>query len=309
MEEGYPKREGMAGNESPKITSPAFLRRKLQEKGLSPRRSLGQNFLVDENILHKIISAATPTPGDFILDIGAGPGALSLALAESGCHVIALEKDKGLASFLREEAEERGFDRLQVVEGDVRRLELRETCADLWGEEPFMRKIKVVGNLPYYLTTPLLFQLLQGDLQLQLLVLMVQLEVARRIKAAPGSKEYGALSLLCRYYSRPRLLFKVPPSVFYPPPEVASAVVSLEVLDRPPSEVGNEDLFWAIVKKAFQKRRKTLPNALEGLHNLHKEQWAELIKKAGLSPSCRGETLSLEQFAYLAQISYNNRVI
>ncbi len=288
-----------------KVTSPAFLRHKLKEKGLTPRRSLGQNFLVDENILYKIISAASPAPGDLVLDIGAGPGALSLALAERGCRVIALEKDKGLAAFLREEAKERGFDQLQIIEGDVRRLDLLETCVSLWGT-PLAGKVKVVGNLPYYLTTPLLFQLLQGDLRLELLVLMVQLEVAHRIKASPGTKDYGALSLLCRYYTNPRLLFKVPPAVFYPPPEVNSAVVLLEVLSQPPYQVANEALFWEIIKRAFQKRRKTLPNALEGLNNMDKEQWKVLVNKAGLSSSCRGETLSLEQFAYLAQISYNN---
>lgn len=292
-----------------KVTSPAYLAKLLQERGLAPRRSQGQHFLVDENILGRILAGASLEESDYVLDIGAGPGALSLAMAEKVAGVIAVEQDRGLVELLKDQAAIRGLNRLHIVEGDVRRLDLEKICRDRWGalgQEG--RNVKVVANLPYYLTTPLLFQLLQGSLPLKLLVLMVQLEVARRINAEAGQKDYGLLTVLCRYYTNPRFLFKVSPGVFYPRPAVDSAVVLLDVARPPAVETRQENLFWKIVRAAFQKRRKTILNALEGIEMMEKAEWAKLLKKADIQPSRRGETLSLVEFAKLGEILYNESV-
>jgi 16S rRNA (adenine1518-N6/adenine1519-N6)-dimethyltransferase len=294
-----------------KVTSPAYLKKILRERNLHPRRSMGQHFLVDENILAKIISAAKLDENDLVIDIGAGPGALSLTMAKEVAGVIAVEWDGGLSALLQEQAQMRGLKNLHVVEGDVRRLDLEKICREKLEEihsgGATAGQVKVVANLPYYLITPLLFKLLQGALGIKLLVLMVQLEVARRIMAVPGGKEYGLLSVLCRYYTTPRFLFKVSRHVFLPPPEVDSAVVLLEVPADYPLKVRDESFFWQMVRAAFQKRRKTILNALIGLGELGKDDWEKLLHKCGISPIRRGETLSLEEFANLCEIFYNNK--
>lgn len=297
---------------SGKVTSPSVLKKILKEKGLHPRRSMGQHFLVDENILHKILAAAELDENDLVLDLGAGPGALAFMLAEMVAGVIAIEWDKGLASFLKEQADNQGYSHLHVIEGDVRRLNLNKICHQLWGEKITTNggggSIKVVANLPYYLTTPLLFQLLQGEgPKIKLLVLMVQLEVARRIIAEPGGKDYGTLSLLCRYYTETEFLFKVSRNVFYPPPAVDSAVVLLRSLPEPAFRVQDEGIFWGIVRAAFQKRRKMLGNALDGVGGLNKQEWERLLLQANIPSSIRGESLSLEEFANVANVHYNSK--
>ena len=293
-----------------KVTSPVYLKRILRENNLHPHRNMGQHFLVDENILGKIIAAASPEKDDFVLDIGAGPGAISLAMADKVAGIIAIEWDSGLADLLKGLAQKKGLSALHVLEGDVRRLELEEICSVHWGADLIADRrgqspLKVVANLPYYLTTPLLFKLLQGKLPLKLLVLMVQFEVARRMLARPGGKDYGVLSVLCRYYTEPRFLFKVSRNVFYPPPAIDSAVVLLHVLPAPNVTLLNEDLFWMIVRAVFQKRRKTMPNALEGIAGLGKTEWKGMLERAGISPARRGETCSIEEFASLSDMIYN----
>ncbi len=290
----------------PPLTSPSYLTEELKERGLHPRKRMGQHFLVDDNILQKIISAAEFDRGDRVIDIGSGPGALSLALAKRAAGVIAVEWDRGLAAFLRDQARQRGVSNLRVVEGDVRRLDLERLCREVWGEKHLAGKsLKVVANLPYYLTTPLLFQLLQGSLHIELSVLMIQLEVARRILAEPGSKDYGLLSVLCQFYTEPKFLFKVSKKVFYPPPEVDSAVVLLRRLPVPSVSVLDEESFFQVVRAAFLKRRKTLLNALEGLGGLGKRDWENILAGAGISPKLRGESLSLEEFAKISDMFYN----
>ena len=292
---------------APKVTSPSTLREMLRARGLHPRRAQGQHFLVDENILGKIIQAAALKKEDLVVDIGAGPGALSLAMAKHVAAVFAIEQDRGLAAFLREQKDLRGLTNMSVIEGDVRRLDLEE----LWAEWQNQRKdgakhnVKVVANLPYYLTTPLLYKLLQGHNRPALLILMVQLEVARRMLAEPGSKEYGSLSVLCQYYCQGRLLFKVSRHVFYPRPEVDSAVILLETLPQPSVSVPDEALFWAIVRAAFQQRRKTILNALTGVGEAGREEWEQILGQAHIVSARRGETLTLQEFANLAEILYN----
>lgn len=305
---------GRSGEEGGKITSPSYLKKVLQEQGLAPHRRMGQHFLIDENILQKIIAAARLEPGDHVLDIGAGPGALSLSMARQVSRVLAIEWDSGLAALLRREARRRGLENISVVEADVRRLDLEETCRAAWGESLLPPPgdpagpgpaIKVVANLPYYLTTPLLFKLLRGALPLRHLVLMVQLEVARRIVASPATRDYGVLTLLCQYYTEPQLLFNVSRHVFYPQPAVDSAVIGLQPRAAPPVAVPDETLFWRVVDAAFSQRRKTLLNALEGTASLDREGWRRVLERAGVDPARRGETLSLERFAMISEMLYN----
>ncbi len=292
-----------------KITSPTFLKKILRARGLAPHRRMGQHFLVDENILRKIIAAARLEAGDHVLDIGAGPGALSLAMAEMVSGVLAIEWDEGLAGLLCSEARLRGLDRIDVVQGDIRRLDLAEICRAAWGDHVLEAasgtSLKVVANLPYYLTTPLLFKLLRSALPVESLVLMVQLEVARRIVARPGTRDYGVLTLLCRYYTEAELLFNVSRHVFLPPPAVDSAVIRLLRRPAPPVFVRDEKLFWSIIDAAFNKRRKTIVNALEGTASCGREQWREILAQAGLDPTLRGERLTLEQFATISEMFYN----
>lgn len=313
--DGYNGDDGAGGKEKKepagqgKVTSPTYLKKILRRGNLRPRRSLGQHFLIDGNILQKIVEAAGLTAGDLVIDIGAGPGALSFPLAEKAAGVIAVELDAGLAALLREQAASRGLANLVVVEGDVRRLDLYEISRKHWGDKIFAEEegktVKIVANLPYYLVTPLLFLLLQGRLPLQRLVLMVQFEVAVRMTAAPGGKEYGLLSVLCQYYTEPSLLFKVSRHVFYPSPAVDSAVVLLEPLPAPAVSVPAEGFFWQIVRAAFQKRRKTILNALAGVGGHSKSDWEKFLIEKGISSRRRGETLSLEEFANLSEMFYN----
>jgi 16S rRNA (adenine1518-N6/adenine1519-N6)-dimethyltransferase len=303
---GRGKREALSPG---KVTSPLYLQKILREKNLRPRRSMGQHFLIDGNILEKIVVAAELTKDDLVIDIGAGPGALSFFLSEKAAGVIAVEWDSGLVGLLKEQTRLRRIDNLTVVEGDVRRMDLYKLSREHWGEKFSGGKenlpVKIVANLPYYLVTPLLFQLLQGRLPLKLLVLMVQFEVAERMIAAPGGKDYGLLSILCQYYTKPRLLFKVSRHVFYPPPKVGSAVVSLEPLPTPAENIRNEEAFWQIVRAAFQKRRKTILNALDGVGNCGKGDWEKFLLEKGISPRRRGETLTLREFANLSEMFYN----
>ena len=308
---GRDQKRGKKGGLPPgKMTSPVYLQKILQEKKLRPRRSLGQHFLIDENILHKIVDAAGLTGDDLVIDIGAGPGALSLLLAEQAAGVIAVEWDAGLAAVLQEQARLRKIDNLAVVAGDVRRLDLAQVSGAHWGAkvsggEKTGPAVKIVANLPYYLVTPLLFQLLQGQLPLKLLVLMVQFEVAARIVAPPGGKDYGLLSILCQFYTKPRLLFKVSRHVFYPAPRVGSAVVALEPLPAPAVEIQHQEAFWQIVRAAFQKRRKTILNALDGVGDHSKAAWKKKLLARGIAPRRRGETLTLGEFANLSEMFYN----
>jgi 16S rRNA (adenine1518-N6/adenine1519-N6)-dimethyltransferase len=286
----------------------------LRARGLHPRRSQGQHFLVDENILNKIIQAAALKKEDTVIDIGAGPGALSLAMSKQVAAVIAIEQDRGLAAFLREQKALRGLSNMTVIEGDVRRLDLaslwdggqtQEDGAALPVEAEIKKQVKVVANLPYYLTTPLLFKLLQGRDRPALLVLMVQFEVARRILPTRAARIMAPFPCSVNIIVKANLLFKVSRHVFYPRPEVDSAVIMLETLPQPSVSVPDEALFWEIVRGAFQQRRKTILNALIGVGEAGREEWEQMLGQAGIISTRRGETLTLPEFAKLAEILYN----
>ncbi|MFZ5590786.1 MAG: 16S rRNA (adenine(1518)-N(6)/adenine(1519)-N(6))-dimethyltransferase RsmA [Bacillota bacterium] len=272
------------------LTAPSRVQALMQKYGLKARKSLGQNFLVDQNIVQKIVDAAGLTPSDTVVEIGPGLGVLTARLAQKASRVIAVEIDQHLIPVLQENLAAAG--NVQLVHGDA----LRTDFAALTGGVPFT----VVANLPYYITTPLLFHLLESGYPIRRLVLMVQDEVADRLAAPPGNKQYGALSVMVQYYTRVEYMFKVPRTVFIPRPGVDSAVVRLEKRETPAVPVPDEALFQRLVRGAFAQRRKTLANALAAaLPFLSREQWQQELRALGLPDNVRGEMLSMEQFAAL----------
>lgn len=251
-------------------------------------KRLGQNFLVDEEIVSKIATAAELTAGDTVLEVGPGIGTLTQGLALSGARVVAVELDKRLLPVLEKTLA--GYDNVQIVSGDILQVDIKAIV----GAPTF----KVAANLPYYITTPIIFNLLEQRLPMERLVAMVQKEVAERMVAKPGGKDYGALSVSIQYYTEPSIAFMVPPTSFIPAPNVESAVIVCKRRTTPPVEVCDEKLFFKVVKAAFSVRRKILSNALRNM-GITGEQAAAWLQRAGIDPKRRGETLSLADFASL----------
>ncbi|RKO67937.1 16S rRNA (adenine(1518)-N(6)/adenine(1519)-N(6))-dimethyltransferase RsmA [Desulfofundulus salinus] len=270
----------------------------LEKHNIRLRKSLGQNFLMDGNIVRKIVTASRVAPGDVVVEIGPGAGTLTAALAGTCAHVVAVELDKRLLPVLEEVLG--GLQNVTVVSKDALEVDFDQLVARATGATTY----KVVANLPYYITTPLIMHLLRGQSGVTEMVLMIQLEVADRLVARPGSKDYGAFTVTVQYYCRPEILFRVPRTVFFPQPEVDSAVVRLAKRQEPEVAVDDEDLFFTLVRGAFGQRRKTLANALAGAKifpGWTRAIWEEVLKRAGIDPRCRGETLGLAEFAALAR--------
>jgi 16S rRNA (adenine1518-N6/adenine1519-N6)-dimethyltransferase len=266
------------------VTSVTELRSLLAGHCVAPLKRWGQNFLIDGNISRAIITLIDPGPEDTILEIGPGAGALTLPLARAGCRLLAVERDLRLKPVLE-----------QVLEGQA---QVRFIWSDIMEVDvPALGPNKIVGNLPYYLTSPLLFRLLKPGLTADRLVFMVQDEVADRIVAAPGTKAYGALSVVCAYRTNPRRAIRVAPSAFWPQPEVHSAVVAME--RKPAPATVDERLLFAIIEAAFAHRRKTLANCLRFLR-LDPHLTGRALAAAGINPVRRGETLSVEEFMALS---------
>ncbi|BDG61991.1 16S rRNA (adenine(1518)-N(6)/adenine(1519)-N(6))-dimethyltransferase RsmA [Caldinitratiruptor microaerophilus] len=269
----------------------------LEARGLRPRRGLGQHFLVDRRVVDRIVAAVEPAPGDLVLEIGPGPGILTRALVEAGARVVAVELDRQLAALLRDTLPAAGAPgTVEVVEGDALKVDLAGLLAARL--RPGARA-RVAANLPYYITSPLLFRLLEEDLPLERIVVMVQREVADRILAPPGTRAYAALSVAVAYHAEARLVARVPPGAFWPPPSVDSAVVLLRLRERPPVATPREALF-RVVRAAFGQRRKTLLRALAGGLRLDGDVVARALARAGVDGTRRGETLSLAEFAAVA---------
>lgn len=279
-----------------RLVHPAVTREVLARHHFQFRKSLGQNFLIDGNILEKIVAAAELDKDCGVLEVGPGIGTLTQMLAEQAGWVVAVEKDERLLPILQETLA--GQDHVQIVHGDVLQLDLSALFTRYFGG----RRTCVVANLPYYITTPIIMKLLEEHLPLERIVVMVQQEVAERMTARPGGKEYGALSLAVQYYTETRVVCRVPRTVFIPQPQVDSLVMCLKVRQQPAVAVKDPAFFFRVVKAAFAQRRKTLLNNL--LHNLplpcSREQLQAVLKQMGIAPERRGETLSLEEFARLA---------
>lgn len=282
------------------ITSPAVIHNIMQSHGLSCRKSLGQNFLVDNNIIHKITASAELSKSDLVVEIGPGLGALTAQIARAAGKVIAVEVDRGLLAVLSEVLE--GVQNLEVILGDALKIDLDRLVGESTGGEYGRngKKYKLMANLPYYITSPVLMHLLLGRFNISIILVMIQAEVAERIVAPPGSKAYGSLSLAVQYFTVPEILFRVPRTVFYPKPGVDSAVVRLAVRTEPAVVVRDEDMFFSIIRSAFGKRRKTLLNSLAGSGlGIDREACLRALKNAGIDPGRRGETLSMAEFASL----------
>lgn len=269
----------------------------LQKYDFQFKKQLGQNFLIDLHVLDKIIRAAEITDEDYVLEIGPGIGSLTQVMAEYAGHVVAVEIDDRLIGILQENLKE--YDNVTIVHSDFMKLDLPK----FFEEQGFDKPVKVVANLPYYITTPIIMELFESHVPLANVTVMVQEEVARRMQAGPGSKDYGALSLAVQYYAKPYIAAHVPQNCFMPRPNVGSAVIRLTRLQEPPVDVKDEKLMFQLIRASFGQRRKTLVNAVSGSPEFtitNKETLVAALQKEGLDERVRGEALTLSQFAVLA---------
>lgn len=262
------------------------------------QKRFGQNFLIDTHVLDKIISSAEITKEDFIIEIGPGIGTMTQYLAAAAREVAAIEIDKALIPILEDTLKE--YDNVQIINEDVLKVDI----CKLVEEKNEGKPIKVVANLPYYITTPIIMGLFESHVPLESITIMVQKEVADRMKVGPGTKEYGALSLAVQYYAKPELVANVPPNCFMPRPNVGSAVIRLIRHEKPPVEVKNEAMMFRLIRASFNQRRKTLLNSLNNAPDIpySKEALAAAVEKLGWPAGIRGEALTLEQFAQLANL-------
>jgi 16S rRNA (adenine1518-N6/adenine1519-N6)-dimethyltransferase len=284
------------------VASPGAVRGLLRRYNIACRKSLGQNFLVDANIINKILQESALTRDDLVLEIGPGLGALTGEAAQKAGRVVAVEIDRGLLPVLAETLA--GAGNVEVIEGDALKTDFDRLAAEqtggVFGRDA--KPYKLLGNLPYYITSPLLMHLLLNRFNFSQAIVMVQLEVAERLDAVPGNKQYGSLSVAVQYFTETKLLFKVPRTVFFPTPEVDSAVLRLTRRSRPAVEVEDEKTFFKVVRAAFGQRRKTLLNSLVGAGlGPDKGAWQKILATCGLAPSRRGETLTLAEFAALTK--------
>lgn len=272
----------------------------LDKYGIKARKKYGQNFLIDANVVQNIIDAAEITEEDCVLEIGPGIGSMTQLLSRAARQVVCVEIDENLRPVLAETLED--CANVKILWKDILKTDLREICEEYNEGRP----LKVVANLPYYVTTPILMQLLAQKGVFSSITVMIQKEVADRIRSGPGSKEYGALSLAVQYYADPQIVMTVPPSCFIPRPGVESSVLCLHAFEKPPVQA-DEKLMFALIRAAFNQRRKTLANAVS--HGamlsgkaISRENVTDALRQMGLSASIRGEALSLEQFAQLSEL-------
>ena len=265
----------------------------IKEHEFSFKKRFGQNFLIDEHVLNKIISGAEIHKDDTVLEIGPGIGTLTQALCEAAGEVIAVEIDRDLIPILEKTLD--SFKNVRIINEDILKLNLNEIS---------QKPLKVVANLPYYITTPIIMGLFESGAPIESITVMVQKEVADRMKAIPGGKDYGALSLAVQYYAEAKIIANVPQNCFIPRPNVGSAVIRLKAHKNPPVEVGDKEYMFSLIKAAFLQRRKTLSNALknESSLGLSRDEVVNALKKMGLPEDVRGERLSLEEFAGLSDI-------
>jgi len=282
-----------------KLYSPATISELKNRHGFRLSKSLGQNFLTDKNIIDKIIEKSNIGETDLVIEIGPGIGVLTAAAAEAAGKVIAIEIDRNLIPILNETLRE--YDNIEILNNDVLKTDLREILEqnrEIHGQKT--SGVKILGNLPYYITTPIIMKILEDRVPADSITIMLQKEVADRIKSAPGSRTYGALSVAVQYYCTVAHVVNAPKEIFVPQPKVDSTVIRLDLRKEKPVQLNSEETFFAVVKAGFGQRRKTLLNALTGVCGLAKEEVAVVMAAAGIDPVRRAETLSLEEFAALA---------
>ncbi|MDD6915226.1 MAG: 16S rRNA (adenine(1518)-N(6)/adenine(1519)-N(6))-dimethyltransferase RsmA [Eubacteriales bacterium] len=280
------------------LCNPTELKALLNRHGFNFSKTLGQNFLIDKNVLNKIVSASELNENSCVLEIGPGAGTLTRRLAETGARCTAVEIDKALLPILGETLA--GFDNFNLINSDILKVDLKKLIKDEFDNKPF----HVIANLPYYITTPIIMQILESRLPVVSMTLMVQKEVADRMCATCGSKEYGALSVAVQYYTIPTVICRAEPHCFIPQPKVASSVVHLKVSPTPTVTVSDEKKFFAIVKSSFGQRRKTLLNALSKspYFSANKDSVRSALVQMGVYENIRGEKLSISQFAKLSEL-------
>lgn len=274
----------------------------IQKYEFAFQKKFGQNFLIDTHVLDKIIRAAGVTKEDMVLEIGPGIGTMTQCLAEEAGRVVAVEIDSNLIPILKDTLKD--YDNITVINEDILKVDIKKLAEEYNGGRP----IKVVANLPYYITTPIIMGLFESEVPIDNITVMVQKEVADRMQTGPGSKDYGALSLAVQYYAEPYIVANVPPNCFIPRPNVGSAVIRLTRHQKPPVEVKDSGLMFRLIRASFNQRRKTLQNGLNNSSELHysKEQIARAIESLGVPATVRGEALTLEQFARLANYFTEN---
>lgn len=274
----------------------------IQKYEFAFQKKFGQNFLIDTHVLDKIIRAAGVTKEDMVLEIGPGIGTMTQCLAEAARQVVAVEIDTNLIPILKDTLKD--YDNITVINEDILKVDIKKLAEEYNGGRP----IKVVANLPYYITTPIIMGLFESGVPIDNITVMVQKEVADRMQTGPGSKDYGALSLAVQYYAEPYIVANVPPNCFIPRPNVGSAVIRLTRHQIPPVSVKDSKLMFRLIRASFNQRRKTLQNGLNNSPELHytKEQIAKAIESLGVSATVRGEALTLDQFARLSDYFTEN---
>ena len=275
----------------------------LQKYHFNFQKKFGQNFLIDTTVLDRIISSAEITKEDCVLEIGPGIGTMTQYLAERAGSVVAVEIDKALLPILEETLQD--YDNVTVINDDILKVDINRLVEEKNGGRP----IKVVANLPYYITTPIIMGLFESRVPLKSITIMVQKEVADRMQVGPGTKDYGALSLAVQYYAKPEIVANVPPNCFMPRPKVGSAVIKLTRYEKPPVDVKDEGLMFRLIRASFNQRRKTLVNGIRnsGDFSLSKEEIEDVFNRCDLPLNIRGEALTLEQFAMLANCIYDEK--
>ena len=283
----------MAG---PYLGNPKYTIEVLQKYNFAFQKRFGQNFLIDTHVLEKIIAASQISKDDFVLEIGPGIGTMTQYLAEYAREVAAVEIDNTLIPILKDTLKD--WDNVTVINDDILKVDIRKLALEKNGGKP----IKVVANLPYYITTPIIMGLFENQVPIDSITIMVQKEVADRMQVGPGTKDYGALSLAVQYYAKPEIVANVPPNCFMPRPKVGSAVIRLERYEKPPVEVSDEKLMFRIIRASFNQRRKTLVNGLKNSQELSysREEIEEVLNECGIPLNIRGEALTLTEFASLA---------
>nr|WP_300325198.1 16S rRNA (adenine(1518)-N(6)/adenine(1519)-N(6))-dimethyltransferase RsmA [uncultured Anaerostipes sp.] len=281
-----------------KLSNPKKTIEVIQKYQFDFQKKFGQNFLIDGRVLEKIMDAADIGAEDFVLEIGPGIGTMTQYLAERARQVMAVEIDRNLIPILSETLSD--YDNVEILNADILKIDLRKTVEEKNQGKP----IKVVANLPYYITTPIIMELFESEIPVDNITVMVQKEVADRMQAQPGTKDYGALSLAVQFYAEPYIVANVPPNCFMPRPKVGSAVIRLTRHQNPPVEVKNKKLLFQLIRASFNQRRKTLQNGIKNFSGLSfsKEEVADALEQIGVSPTIRGEALSLEQFAELCSL-------
>ena len=270
----------------------------IQKYNFAFQKKFGQNFLIDTHVLDKIISAAGMTKEDTVLEVGPGIGTMTQRLSQAAGQVIAVEIDTNLIPILKDTLQD--CENVTVINEDILKIDIKKMAEEKGGGRP----VKVVANLPYYITTPIIMGLFESGAPIDNITVMVQKEVADRMQVGPGSKDYGALSLAVQYYAEPYIVANVPPNCFIPRPNVGSAVIRLKTYEQPQIQVKDEAFLFALIRASFNQRRKTLVNSLKNASDLklEKEQVLEALRTMGLSETVRGEALTLEQFASLADL-------